>query len=343
MDYFFAACEELRHPELKDKPLIVGTAPIVKKEKGVIQTCNYVARKYGIHSAMPTIQALKLNPDLVYLESDDVYYEEVSDKVMKLLKSFGFDMEALSIDEAAMDISGKDYIEAELFAKELKKKITDQIGLPCTIGISTGKIFAKIACDSAKPDGLRVLKEEELKQFLSSKKVGALLGVGPKTAERLKSMNITTIGELSKVDPNLLVDAFGSFGRELYLLANCKDESRIETNYTTLSIGRERTMENNTKDIEQINKMLELLSKEVINELVKKEFWFKGISVKAKYYDFTEKIKNKKLTNYTESYEVLYNTAIQLIKDLVRDKDVRKVGVRTYLLEMRKGQKKISI
>src|SRR5208283_4656297 len=97
MDYFFAACEELRHPELKARPFVVGTATIAKKEKGVVQTCNYEARKFGIHSAMPTSQALKLQPNLVFLESDDKYYEETSGKVMGLLREYGFHMEALSI------------------------------------------------------------------------------------------------------------------------------------------------------------------------------------------------------------------------------------------------------
>ena len=201
-----------------------GTATIARKERGVVQTCNYEARKYGIHSAMPSMQALKLKPDLVYFESDEKYYEEMSGKVMNLLKGYGFTTEIISIDEAALDLGDKSYSDAETLAKDVKNKINKELGLPCTIGVSTGKIYAKMMCDNSKPNGIGILKAEDLVSFLKDRKIEALLGVGRKTAEKLNSMGIKTIGELSKVDPNLLVDKFGSFGRELYLLANGRDE-----------------------------------------------------------------------------------------------------------------------
>lgn len=343
MDYFFAACEEVRHPELKRKPFVVGTATIAKKERGVVQTSNYEARKFGIHSAMPTMQALKLKPDLIYLESDYKYYDEMSDKVMKLLKGYGFVTEVISIDEAALNIADRSYSAAELLAKEIKKQIKDETGLPCTIGVSVGKIYAKMACDSAKPNGMMVLKEEDLKSFLKDKDIDALLGVGKKTAEKLHLMGIKTIGELSKADPNILVDKFGVFGRELFLLANGRDDSKVGDNYNVMSIGRERTLEKETRDINDIENMLTYLSKEVIEEVKKEGLWFKGISVKARYSDFTERVKNKKLNNYTDSLDTLNSTALQLIKELVGEKSVRKVGVRTYILSLKKGQKSISI
>ncbi len=342
MDYFFAACEEVRHPELKARPFVVGTATIAKKERGVVQTCNYEARKFGIHSAMATAQALRLNPDIVYLESDDAYYEEMSKKIMTLLKSYKFPVEVVSIDEAAIDLGGMEYSSGESLAKEIKKRIRKEMGLPCTIGVSAGKIYAKMVCDSAKPDGLGILKEDDLISFLKERDIGALLGVGRKTGDRLRSMGITTIGQLAKADPNVLVENFGDFGKELYLLANGKDRSRVTENYSVLSIGRERTLESETRDIDVINRMLMGLSKEVIAETKRQGMWFKGISVKAKYHDFTERIKNRKLNNYTDSLDVLYSTSTQLIKELVGDKNIRKVGVRTYFLASRKGQRSIS-
>ncbi len=341
MDYFFAACEELRHPELKSKPFVVGTATIAKRERGVVQTCNYEARKFGIHSAMPTMQALKLKPDLVYLESDDNYYQEVSDKVMKLVKGHGLTTEIISIDEAAVDLGEKSYEDAEDLAKKIKERIKKEIGLPCTIGISIGKVYAKMICDSSKPNGIGILKDADLKSFLNGKDIDSLLGVGKKTAERLRSMGISNIGQLSKADPNVLVEKFGVFGRELFLLANGKDESKVSDNYTVMSVGRERTLDRETKDPDEINKMLMELSNEVIKEIKKKGLWFKGISVKARYSDFTERIKNRKLNNYTDSLDLLYETSSQLIKDLVKDKKVRKVGVRAYIVELRKGQRSI--
>lgn len=341
MDYFYAACEEVRHADLKKKPFVVGTATIARKERGVVQTANYEARKFGIHSAMATMQAFKLNPNLIYLESDYKYYDEVSEKVMKILKSYGFLTEVMSVDEAAMDIGDKSYDDALALAKDIKEKIRKEQGLPCTIGISVSKIYAKMMCDSSKPDGLGILKREDLLGFLNGKDTGAILGVGKKTEEKLKLMGFSTIGELSKANPNFLVDKFGTFGRELFLLANGKDESRVHDNYSVLSVGRERTLEKETKDLEEIDKMLKGLSNEVIEEIKKQQMWFKGISVKARYADFSERIKNKKLNNYTDSIDILYNTSTQLIRELVKEKNVRKVGVRTYLLTEKKGQRSI--
>lgn len=342
MDYFFAACEELRHPELKTKPLVVGTATIARKERGVVQTCNYEARKYGIHSAMATMQALKLKPDLVYLESDDDYYSDMSQNVMALLKSYRFSTEVISIDEAALDICDKSYDEAERLAKEIKGRINKELGLPCTLGVSVGKIYAKMVCDSSKPNGIGMLREGEIKQFLRDKEIGKLLGVGRKTEERLNAMGITKIGELAKMDPNVLLEMFGEFGKELFLLANGIDNSKVVESYSVLSVGRERTLERETRDLREIEYMLDALSKEVVTELKKQGLWFKGVSVKARYSDYTERIKNRKLNNYTDSLDVLQKLSGQLIKELVKDKDVRKVGVRTYMLETRKGQRSIS-
>ncbi|MGA2800483.1 MAG: DNA polymerase IV [Candidatus Micrarchaeaceae archaeon] len=341
MDYFFAACEELRHPELKSKAFVVGTSTIAKKEKGVVQTCNYAARKFGIHSAMPTAQALRLKPDLVYLESDDEYYSMVSEKVMALLKGYGFPTEVVSIDEAALDLGETSYESAEELAKRIKGKIKKEIGLPCTIGVSTGKNYAKMVCDDSKPNGIGILKGEEVVPYLKDKKVEKMLGVGRKTAERLASMGIEKIGEIANADPNLLVERLGSFGKELYLLSKGIDNSKVVGSASVLSVGRERTLEKESRSAQDIERMLMELSKEVVKELGKQGLWFKGVSVKARYSDFTERIKNRKLNNHTDSLDTLYGTAAQLMKELVGEKYVRKVGVRTYLLEKRAGQRKI--
>jgi len=341
MDYFFAACEELRHPELKSKAFVVGTSTIAKKERGVVQTCNYEARKFGIHSAMPTAQALWLKPDFVYLESDDEYYSLVSERVMALLKGYGFATEIVSIDEAALDLGEIGYGAAEELAKRVKKEIKDRIGLPCTIGISTGKNYAKIICDDSKPNGIGILKEGDIVPYLKGKSVEKMLGVGRKTAERLALMHIEKIGDIASADPNMLVEKLGGFGKELYLLAKGIDNSKVVESSSVLSVGRERTLERESKGMQDIEKTLMELSKEVAKELERQGLWFKGVSVKARYSDFTERIKNRKLNNYTDSLDTLYSTAMQLMKELAEEKHVRKVGVRTYILEKRTGQRKI--
>ncbi len=341
MDHFFAACEETRHPELKAKPLVIGTGTIAKKEKGVVQTCNYVARKFGIRSGMPTVQALKLNPKLVYLESDEQFYTQMSELVMKEVRSYGYRVEAISIDEAAVDIGNKDREESLAAGKMMKENIRKRLGLPCTIGISTGRTYAKMVCDSSKPDGLGFAGREDISEFLKDKDVSKILGVGAKTAEKLNGLGICKISDLAKADPNVLAENFGAFGRELYLIANGRDEGGIVEEYAVLSVGRERTFDRDTKDQAKIDRMLAELAKEVIDEIKGKNLWYKGISVKARYSDFTTRTKDRRLNNYSDSYDTIYSTAAKLMRELADGKSIRKIGVRAFDVSEKKGQRRI--
>ncbi|MDE1833294.1 MAG: DNA polymerase IV [Candidatus Micrarchaeota archaeon] len=341
MDYFYAACEEARHPELKGKPLAVGTQTIENRLKGVVQTCNYEARRLGIHSAMPTAMAFKLCPTLNYMPDDWKHYLEMSGRVMETIKSRGLKTEVISVDEAVMDLGEMDYGRAEELGNELKSEISEKLGLPCTIGISVGKTYAKMVCDASKPNGLGVLKGEDVKSFLRDKEVTKLLGIGEKTAERLKEMKITTIGDLARAKPLVLESRFGSWGKEMYLLANGIDNGKVVENAAALSIGRERTFGRDTDDLEDIGAMMKELAHEVMEEVGKQGYWFKGIGVKARYPDFTEKIKNRKLSNYTDSEKLLYSIGMELIKPLVDERRVRKVGIRVYELNPKKGQRSL--
>ncbi len=342
MDHFFAACEEVRHPEFKGKPLVVGSAPKESMMKGVVQTCNREARKFGVHSAMPTRDAYKLNPKLEYIQADWDYYENVSNRIMEFLSSYKLKMEVDSIDEAVMEIDVNDYKEAMKLGEEIKKNIKEKLGLPCTIGVSKGKIFAKMVCDAAKPDGLKAVEEEKIQEFLNDKPVEKIPGIGPKTRDKLNSIKIKTIEELAKTDPMVLIDMLGSFGKELFTLANGKDNSVIVENSNIVSISRERTLERNTDKIDDINKMIEKLAKEVIEDVKKRNVVFKTIGVKARYFDFTDKIKSRTFSNYSGSEELVLKTASSLIKDLVNEKPVRKVGVRVSSLVNRGGQRSLS-
>jgi nucleotidyltransferase/DNA polymerase involved in DNA repair len=341
MDSFYASCEELRKPDLKGKAFVVGTSEENDKMKGVVETASYMAKRAGIRSAMPTMTAFKIKKDIIYVPSDHEYYDSVSAKIMQRLKSYGFKMEMISIDEAALDLGGMDYREAERLGERIKSEIGNSIGLPCTVGISDGKIFAKMVCDDAKPDGLKIVKRENIKEFLEDKDVQRILGVGAKTAERLNAIGIKTIGELAKANPTTLTGAVGSFGLELYALANGRDESKVEDRWKILSIGRERTLDSNTGDLKRIDAMLDELSDEVITEVIKNGFSFKTITVKARYSDFTEKIRGRSLTNYTDSIEVLKKMSHELVRELVEEKSIRKVGVRTSSFTPSKGQKKL--
>jgi DNA polymerase IV (archaeal DinB-like DNA polymerase) len=341
MDSFYASCEELRHPELKGKAFVVGTGDEENKLKGVVETANYLAKRAGIKSAMPTSMAYKIKKDIIYVPSDHGYYDKVSADIMQKLRSYNFRTEPVSIDEAALDLGEMSYEDAEKLGLKIKDEINSNMGLPCTVGISEGKIFAKMVCDDAKPDGLKVIKKKDMKEFLNDKNVEKILGVGKKTAERLNAIGIKTIGDLAKVDQAKLANVVGSFGGELHRLANGEDDSKVTEHYDVLSIGRERTLDKKTIDLTEINKMLDSLADEVMGEVEKQGFSFKTITVKARYTDFTEKIKGKSLANYSNSTDLLKKMSHDLIKELINLKLVRKVGVKVSAFTSGKGQHKL--
>lgn len=329
MDCFFAACEELRHPEIKDKPVVVGTADKEHKERGVVESCNYQARKFGIHSAMAVSKAITLNKGIEYIKGDHDYYESISESIMSLVKKYGIKTEVISVDEAAIDLGDLSYDDASKIAREIKEKINKEIGLPCTVSVSFGKIFAKMACDSAKPNGIMILKENQVKEFLAQKEIDNIPGVGGKTKERLTQININKISDLGHADPLALIDRLGAFGKELFLLANGIDNSRVEDNEDPLSISRERTLPNKTDKIDEMKETLTNLSDEIYKELKVKGIWFKTITAKVRYADFSDKIKSKSLDHYSDSNELMLSTSIFLIESMISKKiRIRKVGIR---------------
>ena len=341
MDSFFASCEQLRHPELKDKPFVVGTSEESKKEKAVVQTASYAARKFGVHSAMPFSMALKLKPDLIYLPSDDKFYEETSARIVKLLGTYRLRMEVMSIDEMALDSTLEDYDEAFRLAETIKSRINREIGLPCTIGVSTSKIYAKMVCDAFKPDRVGMVKKDELRKFLADKDVIEIIGVGGKTKERLNKMKITKISELAKANPTLLVEAFGKFGADLSRIARGEDESGVEEGGPQISIGRETTLESDSDDMEAIAPVMEKLTKEAIADLAQRNIWYRSVSGKVRYSDFSIRTKTKRLANATDSYDTALSTSIELVRELLANGKARKVGIRLSEFSKQAGQAKL--
>ncbi len=331
MDYFFAACEELRNPALKEKSIAVVTDTHREGSKGVIMTCNYEARKYGIKSGMPAAQGLALNPKLMLIKEDFKFYEEKSIEVMGVIRKYSNKVEQVSVDEAFIDVSElvASYDAAQQVALKLKLEINTKLGLPCSIGIGSNKLVAKMACDAAKPNGIRLVKQEEAKEFLSQLPVGKLYGIGTKTKEKLEAMNIKTVGELASSNKMLLMQHLGnSMGLEIYNYANAVDESEVVTEYETKSIGRERTLKKDTTDENEVIPVITELSKEVLLEAKKEEYLFKVVTVKMRYLDFSDHLKSKTIKS-SNNLEDLQKTAIELFKKYVnKEKPLRKIGVR---------------
>jgi DNA polymerase-4 len=332
MDAFFAAVEQRRHPELIGKPVVIGGDGDPTK-RGVVSTASYEARRFGIHSAMSLRTAYKLCPDAVFLPVDYREYSRVSKIVKNILKEISPIMEDVGIDEAFLDISQIEKSSEEI-AKEIKKRIKEETGLTCSIGIAPNKLLAKIASDMQKPDGLTIITKDDVKSKIYPMPVRKLQGVGPKTEAHLKGMGIETIGELASLPLDVLIEHFGkSFGNYLYSASKGIDESPLITHWEPKSTSREITFQNDTDNWQFIAKTLVELLKEVVDDMRQAGYTGKTVTVKVKFYDFKVVTRAKTLDNCTISLEEVRKAAFECLGRIELKKKVRLIGVRIGKLE----------
>ncbi len=331
MDHFFTAIEEREHPEYKGKPVVVGADPKEGKGRGVVSTCNYEARKFGVKSGMPISKAWKLCPQAVYLPVNYDLYTQVSERIMAILRKYADKFEVWGIDEAFLDVTSrvKDYAEAEALARQIKREILEKEGLTCSIGVGPNKLVAKIASDHQKPDGLTVVKPEDAEKFLEPLSVRKLLWVGRKTEQKLKAMGIKTIGDLARYDPAVLAEAFGVVGTQLYLMAHGIDKSEVEERGEIKSISRDVTFEEDTSNFSLVLETLDRLSGEVHGDLQKKQLYFKTVTVRIRYENFETHTHSKTLPFITNRLQDLKKTAKELVQAYLKpERKIRLIGVR---------------
>ncbi|MCK5626440.1 DNA polymerase IV [Candidatus Bathyarchaeota archaeon] len=342
LDAFFASIEEVNHPELKGRPIIVGADPKQGKGRGVVSTCNYEARKFGLHSAMPISHAWKLCPEAAYLPVNMPLYEEVSKRIINILKPIADRLEQVSIDEAFLDISHKiaDLKEAQTLAKEIKSIIMDRESLTCSIGIGPNKLVAKIASDHRKPNGLTIVSKNDVRKFLAPLNVEKLGGIGSKTKERLNSIGIKTIDNLASYDINKLKDIFGAWGEEFHRMAHGIDESEIIEEWIPKSFSREYTFDQDTSNFNKIKFIVNKLCEEVTLETKENGFSFRTITVKIRYENFETHTHSKTLSFPTSSTETMKNTSMILLRPFLRsDRRIRLLGIRASNLSEKAHQK----
>jgi len=349
MDSFFSAIEARENPELRGLPVIVGGrirtteeggAPEENKRKlrGVVSTCSYEARAYGIHSAMPLSKAYELCPTAKFLPVNMALYKKVSAEIMHTLRGYADKFEQVGIDEAYLDISTKvhDWNEARAYAQAIKREILEREGLTCSIGIAPTKAIAKIASDFVKPDGLTVVEQEKVQEFLAPLPVKKIPGVGPKTEKILEQMGIETVKQLASTDVQKLRARFGKYGWRLHLVAHGIDESEVEERWERKSLSRERTLDEHTTDQELLNRCIDGLAEEVHEKLVAEGFVFKTVTIKVKFDDFSVRTRAKTLTSFHSDVATLKKTAKELMSVFVgergKEKKVRLVGVRVAQL-----------
>lgn len=330
MDAFFAAVEQKNHPEYKGKPVIVGADPKQGKGRGVVSTCSYEARKFGVHSAMPISQAYKKCPHGIYVPPNGKLYAEVSSEIFKIFYEFTDLVEPLSIDEAFLDISGSIKLMGSPveIAKALKKRIIDSQGITASVGVAPKKYLAKIASDLDKPDGLVVVEPDKIEEFLAPLDISRLWGAGKKTIQKLESGGIHTFGDLAKFPEKTLIKKFGKLGTHFFRLAHGLDEREVIPEHGVKSVSNENTFFEDVMDLEIIYRMLLRLSEKVAFRLRKKSLKGKTIHLKLRYRGFETITRNRTIENYTANTEEIYDIVKKLFDSNYQSgRAVRLLGV----------------
>jgi DNA polymerase IV (DinB-like DNA polymerase) len=291
---------------------------------------------------MPISRAWKLCPEAVYLPPNFPLYIRVSIEIMDIARRYADKFEQWGIDEAFLDVTSKvkDYAEAEDLARRVKHEIFEKEQLTCSIGVGPNKLVAKIASDIQKPDGLTVVKEEEVEKFLAPLPVRKLLWVGRKTEAKLKPMGVSTIGDLSRLDPSVLTEMFGIMGMQMHLMARGIDRSEVEQRTEVKSISHETTFEEDVGDADVVLGALDELSEAVCKEAVDQNFFFKTVTIKVRYENFETHTHSKTLPFMTNRSQDLKKTARELLQAYLRqDRKVRLIGVRVSSLVSGEKQK----
>jgi DNA polymerase-4 len=332
LDAFFCSVEELLRPELKGKAFAVGGSP---QGRGVIASCSYAARKFGVRSAMPANRALALCPQLIFVHHQHHLYGEYSDKVMAILGDYSSRVQRVSVDEAFLDVSDLPR-PIGMIAQELQQKVWEQCTLPCSIGAATNKLVAKVANDFGKasvktgsaPRKITVVPPGEEQRFLAPLAVEALWGIGPKTSQKLHQRGIHTIGQLAQMTPAEARLLFGRSADEVQARARGIDQSPVHEDREIKSVSNEQTYWEDTSDPEVMYATLRELSDKVAYRLRKADLAGSVIQLKLRYSDFTTLTRQKALGFSTNVDDEIFQTILALLQEnLIPGRQVRLLGV----------------
>lgn len=325
MDAFYASVEQLDHPWLRGKCVIVGGT----SNRGVVSAASYEARRFGVHSAMPNFQARRKCPDGVFMPPRMSRYSEVSRTVMEILREFSPLVQVVSIDEAYLDMSGTKELHGrpENVGRTIKTRVLEATGLTCSVGIAPLKFLSKIASDMDKPDGLTVIKPDEVAQFIKHLPIQKVPGVGKKTFKSLDQMGIKTLGDIGRFSEKIIEDRFGKYGRRLMALAAGQDSSTVVPHSPHKSISSERTLRANTMDTELLKHHLLSQAEEVARQLRKAEVKAKTITLKLKHADFKIVTRSTTLATPTQSSKEIFHTAAELLAKYPLKQKIRLIGV----------------
>lgn len=322
MDAFYASIEQRDNPEYRNKPIVVGGNP---NGRGVVSTASYQARKFGVRSAMPCKKALELCPNLIFVPVNMEKYKKVSKQIYKIFSRYTTTIEAISIDEAFLDVGSDDAIE---IGKSIKEDIRRELSLTASVGVSYNKFLAKLASDMEKPDGFTVITREKAKKILPSLPIRKIWGVGEKTEKQLNDIGIFTVKDLLDYDHEFLLKNWGRRGYELLQLARGIDPTPVQSEQEAKSFGEETTLEKDTCDISILKKYLKHFSLELEKRLDKNKIKCRTITIKIKYYNFKIITRSTTLPKPISSSKLIYEQAESLLKQRVNlSMPVRLIGL----------------
>lgn len=332
MDAFFASVEQLDNPELRGKPVAVGGSG----ERSVVAAASYEARKFGVRSAMPSVIAKRLCPELIFVRHNFSRYSEVSATIMQIFSQYTDLIEPLSLDEAFLDVTEdkKNIGSATVIAKKIRHEIKAETGLTASAGVSVNKFLAKIASDINKPDGLFLIKPEDAEKFIEALAVEKFYGIGKVTAEKMHKLGIHTGADLKKWDLVSLVRNFGKAGVFFYDIVRGIDDRPVEPDQERKSVGTELTYEKDLVTNFEVIAELYKLEKELMERLGHSEATGRTITLKIKFSDFRQITRSKTLQKYIRDFDTLHKEVSEIRKSInLEGTRIRLLGVTISNLE----------
>lgn len=313
MDAFYASIEQRDNPELRGKPIAVGGSPAGRG--GVVATASYEARKFGVRSAMPSIKAIQLCKDLIFVRPRFHVYKDVSEKIRDIFGRHTDLIEPLSLDEAFLDVT-EDKLgigSAIDIAKQIRQSIKDELQLTASAGVSINKFVAKIASDMNKPNGLTFIGPSRIESFMEQLPVEKFFGVGKVTAQKMKLMGLHTGGDLKKLSVGEMIKHFGKPGRFFYKIVRGIDDREVQPHRETKSVGAEDTFPLDLTIIAEMNDELEKIASVVHDRLQRYQLKGRTVTLKIKYHDFRQVTRSKSLEQPTSDMESITAIAKELL------------------------------
>ena len=327
MDAFYASIEQRDNPDYRGKPVAVGYG----EKRGVVAAASYEARRYGVHSAMPSVTALRKCPHLIFVMPRFDHYRNVSNQIMQIFLEYTDKVEPLSLDEAFLDVTvnHKGNRSATLIAKEIKQKILNRTRLTASAGVSYNKFLAKIASDYKKPDGLFVIEPAEAEAFVEKLPVGRFFGVGKVTAARMEELGVKLGADLKQWSEIDLVREFGKAGIAYYHFARGMDDREVESERVRKSLGAEETFAEDLNEMVDILAALDQIAAEVHRRADKKKFLARTLTLKIKYADFTVITRSRTVGHYIRTYRQLFDLGKELLLqvDDLQEQKIRLMGL----------------